>query len=184
MNYIDLATQVLKKIITYDPRMSNPDEGQVMAWAEHLELNRLTDPADLMHAVTMVFNENDAGDMNFRVTPKMISSMAKKIRRERFERSDLDSDQRRRIEAACNAKAEPEAQPALPPAPADLRDPFQLREKLRELAESKSLPVESADQAFIRMVGTEQRKAAPPAPLACPDCGSIAVPCPCDEVTQ
>lgn len=179
MNYIDLATQVLKKIMMYDPRMANPDSGQVKAWAEHLMLNRLDDREDVLHAVTLVFNEDAAADPQFRATPKMISTMARKVSRERYERSALDSPQRRRLEQRGDLKAAPdEDYPALPAAPP--RTPAELRSALNQLAAAKALPGPTADAVWAATVAPARRKAAPPAPLACPDCGQTEIPCRCE----
>jgi hypothetical protein len=151
-------------------------------WLEHFSQFRNLTFADLRDAVREYYNQPNQPVPQ----PANISSLARKYSRERYERSDLDSEERRRHEALCDAKSAPELL------------------SIEAAAENRRLAIESYARTFgiteaeavtrmqpgmdarneldaVRVATAHLRQSRPPAPVPCPDCGSTKMPCPCEE---
>jgi len=155
-----------------------PSEQVVVAWLQHFGQFRHVNRIHLEKAVLEYYNSPH----DRLIQPVDLSSIARKYSREDIERSELDSIERRRLEAVCDAKAAPE-----------LDSKAAVRQQAIE-SYSRRFGIGTAEAA-VRMdphrdaanevdgravLVAHRRMSAPPAPLACPDCHSFDVPCTCD----
>lgn len=118
----------LTKCTGYDPvHFPRPSNVMADAWFEHFAMYPRITGADLLAAVTRYYMRPSQPVPQ----PADIRVLASEIRRERFDRSGVDSVERQQHEAVCNAKAEPDAQvEARQRAVAEFRfKPEQLSEK-------------------------------------------------------
>jgi hypothetical protein len=152
------AAAVLGKASLLDPRMPKPDKAGTLAWAEILaERGAGLTLDDLLPAITMHYSTSTE-----RLMPATLIKLARERRRENFERSALDSPERRRLELVSDSKAAPDDEPA--GAVLDRREAVQraldyIGGKFGNLdrpAFGKGKLVEPA-----------------PAPVPCPDCGAL-----------
>jgi hypothetical protein len=93
---------VLAKCSAYDSRNTpQPSDIVIDAWLEHFGLYPNVTPGDLMAAVREYYTVRHDNQL----TPVDLSSIARNYSRDRVERSDLDSAERRAHEALCDSKA-------------------------------------------------------------------------------
>lgn len=192
----DDVKQTLARCAGYDPAHF-PKRSDVIlaAWHDHLMQYPQLTAADLAGAVREYYNQPSQAVPQ----PADISAIARKYSRERYERSELDSPERLRLEETCNAKAAPEAQGgALPPGTnAELPalasgyvvpegDAESLRKAQGRLAAINAFaakvgkPVAEVEDRYRAATVQEIRAANPPIPLPCPDCGALE-PCEHDK---
>lgn len=166
-----------------------PSEIVVIAWAEHFEDFPGVTRDDLLEAV----KEYHRTPRDVQLQPAHISLIARKYSRERYERSELDSPERRRLEQLSDAKAAPEAaiEGASSPAAGSLpaggigvegggaeSDTGQIsrpdiKTQIEQFAKALGKPPKEIEDRYTTALAKERRSAAPPTALACPDCGSL-----------
>lgn len=191
--------KALMRCSGYAPQITpQPSEAVAAAWMEHFSDYPGVTGEDLMKAVKEFFTQ----PRERQVQPADISAIARKYSRDRWERSDLDSEERLALEAVCNAKAAPDTSSAAVQAlergggggglPAEdwkgraaLRGPQRL-EEIRNFSFAPKPPAPDADADPAKPLDSEalaarQREATPPTIPPCPDCGVTAVPCRCDD---
>lgn len=148
MNYAQIAAAVYQRCNHFDPYLPALTPDLARAWGALFAKHKLNE-ADLIAAVEVVYDENGRG---YRPLPADIVKAARAIRRDRYERSDLDSAERREHEAVCDAKAA-EVAPEVAEARRQAIAGFAFRPKQLTEAESRRRLVE------------RQRRAAPPQPM-------------------
>lgn len=93
----------LTKGTGYDPvHFPRPSEVMAEAWMEHFAMYPKVTRNDLLAAITKYYKTPSRPVPQ----PADIRVLASEIRRERYERSGLDSPERREHEAVCDAKAD------------------------------------------------------------------------------
>lgn len=139
----------LTKCTGYDPvHFPRPSEVMAEAWFEHFSMYPMITRNDLLAAVARYYKTPSRPVPQ----PADIRVLASEIRRERYERSGLDSAERLEHEAICDAKAV-EAAPEVADARQRAIEGFDFRPKQLTEAESRRERVERA------------RRAAPPQPM-------------------
>jgi hypothetical protein len=188
--------KVLMKCAGYD-NQHTPDDSDmtIMAWQEHFEDFPGVTPEDAMLAV----KEYHRVPRDRMVQPADISLIARKYSRERYERSDLDSAERRRLEEVCNTKAAPEAalEAADSPAGGELGTGAvgggggaeknateemsrQRRQAIEAFAQRVGKPTPEIENRYLANLAQQRREGANPVKVPCPDCGLLD-PCEHDE---
>lgn len=101
----DDVLDALSKAAAYDNQhCPKPHSILVSAWVEHFErFASAVTRDDLLEAVTEYHREPH----DRMLQPADLSSIARALRRDRFERSDIDSPERLELEARIEAKAQP-----------------------------------------------------------------------------
>lgn len=172
-----------------------PSEVVIEAWQEHfLDFPSVTRD-DLLQAV----KEYHRTPRDVQLQPAHISLIARKYSRERFERSELDSPERLRLEEVCNTKAAPEAalEAADPPAGGELGTGAvsggagaeknateeisrQRRLAIEQFAQRVGKPTPEIENRYLANLAQQRREAAGPIKVPCPDCGLLD-PCEHDK---
>lgn len=187
---IDALTKCTGYDIAHTPK---PSVVVVQAWAEHFEDFPGVTREDLLRAVKEYHRE----PRDVMLQPSHLSRIARKYAQERYERSELDSPERLRLERMSDTKAAPDG-PALPAGvsraaltgsagpPGSSGHPGNLSGRITALSERLSINApargayhETAGHVVhpaIARIAEEARASSPPAPLPCPDCGSTQ-PC-------
>jgi hypothetical protein len=178
-NVIDALT----KCSGYNARNTPvPSDIVVEAWLEHFSQFPDVTGQDLLDAVRDYFTREHDDRL---VEPVTIGILARKYSVDRVERSDLDSAERLAHEALCDSKAA-EEDLAIESAAAIHRHAVESYAKRfgisgaeAEARMKRSMDARNELDAKAIEVA-HRRQSAPPAPVPCPDCGSTAVPCPCE----
>lgn len=89
---IHTAKLVLGKCAANDPWFPQPNEGTILAWAEHIMITGL-EAGDLLAAVTRAYAEKSSG---FKPLPGDILSVARSIRQDRLMREPKPAQEPRR----------------------------------------------------------------------------------------
>lgn len=178
----DNIREALARCAAYDPAHF-PKSSTTIAemWFEHFAQWTALTHDELRRAVREYYNRPSQPVPQ----PADISVIARKLHREDFERSELDSPERRDREAICDSKA----QETLALAPTQV---LPMR-AIESFAGKFGISTAEARVRMGRGQGTRneldarrieyqhRRLSAPPQPVPCPDCGSTAFPCPCEE---
>jgi hypothetical protein len=192
----DDVFDALTKCTGYDSAHTpKPSEIVVEAWMEHLSDFPSVTRQDLLDAV----KEYHRTPRDVQLQPAHISAIARKYSRERYERSDLDSAERRRLEEVCNTKAAPEAalEAADSPSPAELGSGAvgggggaeknateeisrQRRQAIEAFAQRVGKPTPEIENRYLANLAQQRREGAKPIKVPCPDCGLLD-PCEHDE---
>jgi hypothetical protein len=178
----DDIIDALTKCSAYDAQHTPiPADIVLAAWQEHFELYPNVTRADLMAAVREYFTTRHVDQL----TPYDLSTIARKYARDRYERSDLDSIERRNAEAVCDAKAAPDLAAIEAAAPdrqrtiAEYARRFGIGEREAEVRMQPGRG-EANERDAIAVAVNHRRMEAPPVPIPCPECDEIANPCRCD----
>lgn len=180
----DDAYDALTKLSGYQPSLTPaPSDIVADAWCEHFEDFPGVTRQDLLMAV----KEYGRVTRERQVQPADISSIARKYGRDRIEQSALDSPERLALEAVCDAKAADTvpstAVAALEAGGSGGRTAAEIPEVVHA-ARTEAIGKFAFKPKVAKMppeaIAQHQRRAAPPVPLPCPDCGVTAVPCNCD----
>lgn len=148
MNYAQIAAAVYQRCNHFDPYLPALTADLARAWGALFAKHKL-DQADLLAAVEVVYDENGRG---YRPMVADIVKAARSIRRERYERSDLNSAERLAHEAICDAKAV-----EVPPEVAEA--------SRRTIAGFAFRPLQLTEAESRRRLVERQRRAAPPQPI-------------------
>jgi hypothetical protein len=174
INEIDII-DALTKCSGYDAQHTPvPDDSGIVvdAWMEHFSRWPLITRQDLLSAVT----EYHTSAHTEQLVPAHLSAVARKYTLDRIERSDLDSDERRRQEALCDAKAAPELRAiegARQRAIESYAHRFGIAPTEAEVRMTREW-CERNDLDAVRVATAHLRQERPPQPVPCPDCGAIA----------
>lgn len=92
---VQTAGKVLAKIKAYDPSMSDPGEGIVLAWASALTLANIAEDIAL-EAVDHMYLAVD--NSNFRPLPGLLIQHCREVRRERFDQERAAKEQHEEVD--------------------------------------------------------------------------------------
>jgi hypothetical protein len=136
---------VLTKCTGYDPvHFPRPSEVMADAWMEHFAMYPMISRDDVLGAITKYYMRPSQPVPQ----PADIRVLASDIRRERYERSGLDSVERLEHEAVCDAKGVEVA-----------------AVRRRAVAEFAFRPKQLTEAESLRRRVERQRRAAPPQPM-------------------
>lgn len=171
--------EAIGRCAAYDPaHFPRPSAAMTAMWIDHFQQFHGVTVDDLKAAVREYYNRPSQPVPQ----PADISAIARKYVRERYERSELGSIDRQRFEDLCDGKAEPE-RPAITSARHTAILGYARKFGISPAEASVRMEPDQGDRNEMdaRRVEIAHRRIEPPAPIRCPDCGSIDVPCPCEE---
>lgn len=95
--YRQLAAAAMAKACGYDPYFPAKSDVMISAWAEALEDGGITELADVLMAVRVMYR--NWGDPGWRPTPRVLVTTAKECRNMRLQRIRDEDERRLAIEA-------------------------------------------------------------------------------------
>lgn len=165
-----IAGLVYQRCNHFDPYMPQLHPDMASAWGRVFAAYNLG-PDALFAGVDAVYAENGSG---YRPLPKDIAAAARRVRRAAVERDkDLQAQQQAQWEAVCDGKAEKDT-------PDDVRelesaeirqhrldvDAYARRFGISSTAAEERMRAQAlSPSSYLRALATQQRRAAPPAPL-------------------